>query len=163
MENQNQNEIFTTNFKAGQKMFFLNMCEAKNNSKYLKITESKMLQDGEYESHGIMIFEQDFEKLTKALTEAMSKIDTIVFDKTGTLTSQEKYQVAYQGDALSEDDMAIIKTMTKSSNHPLSRLIYQKFSDKQLFSFETVEVNNFFISHSPFYLIIIKMVRGDSL
>jgi Cu+-exporting ATPase len=71
--------------------------------------------------------------------EAMSKIDTIVFDKTGTLTSQEKYQVAYQGDTLSEDDMIIIKTMTKSSNHPLSRLIYQKFSEKQLFSLETVE------------------------
>ena len=74
-QNENQNEIFTTNFKAGQKMFFLNMCEAKNDSKYLKITESKMLKDGEYESHGIMIFEQDFEKLTKALTDAMSRVD----------------------------------------------------------------------------------------
>ncbi len=76
MENQNtQNQIFTTNFKAGQRMFFLNMCEAKNSSKYLKITESKMGDDGEYQHQGIMIFEQDFEKLTKALDEVMSKVD----------------------------------------------------------------------------------------
>ena len=75
MENGTQNQIFTTNFKAGQRMFFLNMCEAKNSSKYLKITESKMGDDGEYQHHGIMIFEQDFEKLTKALDEVMSKVD----------------------------------------------------------------------------------------
>ena len=76
MENQNtQNQIFTTNFKAGQRMFFLDMREAKNNSKYLKITESKMTEDGDYQNNGIMIFEQDFEKLTKAIDEAMSKVD----------------------------------------------------------------------------------------
>ena len=57
--------------------------------------------------------------------EAMSKIDTIIFDKTGTLTSQEKYQVAYEGIPLSNEEKSIVKAMAKTSNHPLSRLIYQ--------------------------------------
>ena len=61
--------------------------------------------------------------------EAMSKVDTIVFDKTGTLTSQEKYEVHYEGEKLSDEDQSIIKTMVKSSNHPLSRLIYEHYKD----------------------------------
>jgi len=70
------------------------------------------------------------------IIEAMSKIDTIVFDKTGTLTSQEKYDVTYEGKALSEEDESIIKTMVKTSNHPLSRLIYSHFEENTVINLD---------------------------
>ncbi|MDA3885928.1 MAG: DUF3276 family protein [Candidatus Delongbacteria bacterium] len=114
MENQNQNEIFTTNFKAGQRMFFLNMCEAKNNSKYLKITESKTVQDGENETHGIMIFEQDFEKLTNALTEAMSKVDLKEVAKRESKKVNKDYPNA--GMVWSEEDETKLTKLFKKGN-----------------------------------------------
>ena len=113
-QNENQNEIFTTNFKAGQKMFFLNMCEAKNDSKYLKITESKMLKDGEYESHGIMIFEQDFEKLTKALTDAMSRVDLKEVAKRESKKVNKDYPNL--GMVWSEEDETKLKKLFKKGN-----------------------------------------------
>ena len=115
MENQNtQNEIFTTNFKAGQKMFFLNMCEAKNNSKYLKITESKMSEDGDHQYNGIMIFEQDFEKLTKALTEAMSKVDLKEVAKKESKNVNKDYPNA--GLVWSEEDETKLEKLFKKGN-----------------------------------------------
>ena len=56
--------------------------------------------------------------------ENMAHVDSLVFDKTGTLTEQEKYRVKYTGEELDEKEKAVIKSMTRSSNHPLSRLIY---------------------------------------
>ncbi len=73
------------------------------------------------------------------IIEVLSKINTIVFDKTGTLTSQEKYEVTYQGNKLDEDEKMWIKTMTKSSNHPLSRLIYEQFSEIPVTDFDKIE------------------------
>ena len=63
------------------------------------------------------------------VVENLSKIDSIVFDKTGTLTLQEKYKVHYKGQDLTPEQKAIIKTMVKASNHPLSRLIYEYLKD----------------------------------
>ncbi len=71
--------------------------------------------------------------------EALSKVDTIVFDKTGTLTAQEKYDVKYTGKNLDNGLQAVIKSMAKTSNHPLSRLIYQKYQPADTVSFDTVE------------------------
>ena len=71
------------------------------------------------------------------VVETLSKIDTIVFDKTGTLTLQEKYKVQYEGQNLSDEQKSVIKTMVKTSNHPLSRLIYDNLKDVPL-----TEVNN---------------------
>ncbi len=73
------------------------------------------------------------------IIEAISRVDTIVFDKTGTLTSQEKYKVDYDGKVLSETDKSVIKTMTKSSNHPLSRLIYQKYESIDIINLDKIE------------------------
>ena len=71
--------------------------------------------------------------------EVLSKVDTIVFDKTGTLTSQEKYNLEYQGKELNENQQDIIKSMSKISNHPLSRLIYENYKDGGIVDFDRVE------------------------
>ncbi len=71
--------------------------------------------------------------------EKMSKIDSIVFDKTGTLTSQEKYHVVYQGKDLSPSDKSVIKSLVKTSNHPLSRMIYKMMKDEAVVGFDQVK------------------------
>ncbi len=73
------------------------------------------------------------------VVENLSKIDSIVFDKTGTLTLQEKYKVHYEGQELSPAQKAIIKTMVKASNHPLSRLIYNYLDNITLTDLDKIE------------------------
>ncbi len=55
--------------------------------------------------------------------ESLAKVNTIVFDKTGTITQTNAAAVDYEGLPLSGKELAIIKTITRQSSHPLSRLI----------------------------------------
>lgn len=56
--------------------------------------------------------------------ESMSKIDTLVFDKTGTITSNHSAAIDFEGNTLSEREMICLKTLLRSSNHPLSRMLF---------------------------------------
>ncbi|MBK8788249.1 MAG: heavy metal translocating P-type ATPase metal-binding domain-containing protein [Chitinophagaceae bacterium] len=58
-----------------------------------------------------------------SVIEALAKINTVVFDKTGTLTQTNAAAVNYEGQPLSVRQMAIIKTVTRQSSHPLSKII----------------------------------------
>jgi hypothetical protein len=94
METQviNPNEVYSANFKNGARTFFINMLEAKNNAKYVKITESRKVGENEYQKNRITLFQNDLYKLFKVLTQAMSRM------KTGE-TAQENEQ----GDLLTEN------------------------------------------------------------
>jgi Cu+-exporting ATPase len=56
--------------------------------------------------------------------EQLAKVDTIVFDKTGTITTNKKSNISYQGEALSEENLVLVKNVLRASNHPLSRILY---------------------------------------
>jgi len=70
--------------------------------------------------------------------ESLSKITTVVFDKTGTLTQSHENDIDYEGDELFEEDLVIIKSVLRASNHPLSRMLYEYLGAKN-----TIEVTNF--------------------
>jgi P-type Cu+ transporter len=56
--------------------------------------------------------------------EQLAKVDTLVFDKTGTITTNKKSNISYEGIALSEENLVILKSVLRASNHPLSRMLY---------------------------------------
>ena len=60
-----------------------------------------------------------------SVIEAMHKIDTIVFDKTGTLTNHDDTHLEYTGTALTIKEMVAVKSVTRESLHPLSKMITQ--------------------------------------
>jgi P-type Cu+ transporter len=55
--------------------------------------------------------------------ETLGKIDTLVFDKTGTITHNQSAIVRYDGEALNARELNIIKTVSRQSSHPLSKII----------------------------------------
>ena len=59
-----------------------------------------------------------------AVIENMAKINSLIFDKTGTLTSTLKQKISYSGQELTLEEQQNIKSLLKSSNHPLSRMLY---------------------------------------
>ncbi len=58
-----------------------------------------------------------------SVIEKLAKIDTIVFDKTGTLTKTTSSKITFIGNALSDGELKMIKSLVHNSGHPLSRLL----------------------------------------
>jgi len=71
--------------------------------------------------------------------EQMAEIDTIVFDKTGTLTTQNKNLITYKGIQLDEEEIQLLTTTLRASNHPLSRALYDLLRDNDICELESFE------------------------
>ena len=86
-ENEMLNEkedLFSKAVRAGKRTYFFDVKTTKSDEKYLTITESKRRFDNEqnrffFEKHKIFLYKEDFEKVSKALTDAINFIETGVY------------------------------------------------------------------------------------
>nr|WP_298994742.1 heavy metal translocating P-type ATPase metal-binding domain-containing protein [uncultured Polaribacter sp.] len=75
---------------------------------------------------------QKFYLKNAKVIEQLASINTIVFDKTGTLTTNNESKISYEGQPLKQYEKRVLKSALRVSNHPLSRTLYQTFSDVEV-------------------------------
>jgi Cu+-exporting ATPase len=81
---------------------------------------------------------QKFYLKNTTVIEQLASINSIIFDKTGTLTTNKESTISYKGIPLNNQEKVLLKSTLRVSNHPLSRNLYNTFSDV-----ETTLVSNF--------------------
>ena len=70
------------------------------------------------------------------IIERMANLDTLVFDKTGTLTTGSKNEITYDGEVLSSEEQGLLTNTLRSSNHPLSRSLYQWLKSEDIYTLD---------------------------
>ena len=60
--------------RFGKRTYFLDINEAKNGSKYLKITESSFIKEGERKRNTFILFKEDIKKFIEAIKEAEKEL-----------------------------------------------------------------------------------------
>jgi hypothetical protein len=86
-DNELQNEkedLFSKAVRAGKRTYFFDVKTTKGDEKYLTITESKRRFDNDqnrffFEKHKIFLYKEDFQKVSKALNDAINFIETGVY------------------------------------------------------------------------------------
>ena len=74
-----------------------------------------------------------------SIIEQIAKVDTVVFDKTGTLTTNKKNVITYEGVTLSDEEMGLLTSTLRASNHPLSRALYSILDKNDIRTVEEFE------------------------
>ena len=64
-------EIASVRVSAGKRLYFIDVKEARDGSRLLKLTEGKKMEDGTFDRHRILIYEEDIYKVFEALQSVM--------------------------------------------------------------------------------------------
>ena len=75
------------------------------------------------------------------IIEAMTEITDVVFDKTGTITQNDRSDLAWEGEELTESQKKIISNIVRHSNHPLSKEIAKNLGDLPDLGLEITEID----------------------
>ena len=104
-------EFESITVKAGRRTYFIDVKQSKTGSKYVKITESKRIGDGEFERHDVIIYEEDIDKIVVALDKVIHHFSSAAIPVTKSRMEQlkEKYTNAYL--PWTEDDDNILTTL----------------------------------------------------
>lgn len=121
MEKENSNEIV----KAGKRTYFLDIKSTKEDKKYLKITESKQ-NNGEFERHQIMIFQEDIKKFSEAFIRILLKLNIEESE-----SDKEKIKTKLQKDLPDNS----YQPWTKKDDEALELLFCQGKTSKELATF----------------------------
>lgn len=78
--NQDREELYSKAVRAGKRTYFFDVKATKGGEQYLTITESKrrfIEEEGKfvYDKHKMFLFQEDFEKFTKAFDIAKAFIN----------------------------------------------------------------------------------------
>lgn len=84
------------------------------------------------------------------IIERLNRIKHIVFDKTGTITTNDSQQLSYEGTPLNENELKSLKTLIRSSNHPLSRSLN-----------EAIQVEPYFDKITDYEEVLGKGISGN--
>lgn len=68
-----------------------------------------------------------------SVVEMMAKINSIAFDKTGTITESGKSDIIFTGKILNPNELKCIKSLVRSSTHPLSKKIFDSIDGSDFF------------------------------
>ena len=66
------------------------------------------------------------------VVEQLAAVNSVIFDKTGTLTTNKENTITYEGEDLNKVQKSILKSSLRSSNHPLSRMLYTSLEEEML-------------------------------
>ncbi len=73
------------------------------------------------------------------IIEQMARVDTVVFDKTGTLTTHAESQISYEGVPLTDEELTLLTSSLRASNHPLSRALYEMLNTNNITTLDSFE------------------------
>ncbi len=68
--------------------------------------------------------------------EQLAMANTIIFDKTGTITTNQKSNISYHGMQLTNKEESLLKNTLRSSNHPLSRTLYDMLAEQDILTLD---------------------------
>ncbi|MGG8497820.1 heavy metal translocating P-type ATPase [Tenacibaculum sp. TC6] len=71
--------------------------------------------------------------------EQLATINSIIFDKTGTLTTNKENTITYEGTPLNTEQTIMLKGSLRSSNHPLSRMLYTSLKSEHNLTVDAYE------------------------
>lgn len=71
--------------------------------------------------------------------EDIARANAIVFDKTGTITKTENSDIKFLGQALTDSELDVVKSLVKNSTHPISRQIHDSIQAKDNYTVNQFE------------------------
>lgn len=79
MMDQERDFFFSEKVKAGKRIYYFDVKKSRNGEKYISITESKKIMEGDFdnprisfEKHKIFLYKEDYEKFLSALTRSLA-------------------------------------------------------------------------------------------
>lgn len=92
------NKIESVKVSSGKRTYFIDVKESRENAKYLKISESKRIENGDYERHQIIVFEEDINKVAEAISQLLVHFPCYKKPETKSKmeTTKEQFQNAYK-------------------------------------------------------------------
>ena len=79
MDSKEKDIVFSEAVKAGKRIYYLDVKQSRNGDRYISITESKKIVEGEaadnphisFEKHKIFLYKEDFDKFATALNKVI--------------------------------------------------------------------------------------------
>lgn len=78
MNDQEKDFVFSEKVKAGKRIYYFDVKKSRNGEKYISITESKKIMEGDFENprvsfekHKIFLYKEDYNKFINALVRSL--------------------------------------------------------------------------------------------